>query len=293
MYYNPVQSPGQMISVDLMGPLPRSKQGATYLLVFQDCFTKWVELHPLRRATTKPIIEAFKSRILYRFGVPKILTSDNGSQFANKFFCSLAQEFGIQHRFTAPYSPQENPVERMNRVIGPMLAQYIESDQREWDRYLPEFMFAINTARHESTGYTPSMLTYGHELLPPLSIRARTANQEPEPTVTPSSYVGQLEKLKDLMTLARHNMDKAFTHQQRHYNLRRRPYRPQVNQWVYRKEHPLSKAGLFFSKKLAPKFSGPFKIYNIVSPVIVSLQDEEGRKCGTAHVKDLKPAPTP
>lgn len=295
MYYRHLQSPGQLISVDLMGPFPKSKKGHMYLLVFQDCFTKWVELHPLRRASTKPIIEAFKSRIIYRFGTPRTLISDNGSQFANRLFRSLADEFGIHHRFTAPYSPQENPVERTNRVIGPMLAQYVQEDQREWDRYLNEFMFAINTAKHESTGFSPSMLTYGREIPPPQSIRQRAVPVEeaadvPEtaPEMT-KEYVEELQKLTDLMTIAQQNLARAFQKQRHGYNLRHRPYRPTVGEWIYKKEHPLSSAGKYFSKKLAPKYTGPYQIKQIISPVILLLQNERGKVVGRVHVKDVKP----
>nr|XP_012234646.1 PREDICTED: uncharacterized protein K02A2.6-like [Linepithema humile] len=47
----PVIAPWQQASVDLIGPLPRSKQGHTWLLTILDRFSKWIEMVPLRRAT--------------------------------------------------------------------------------------------------------------------------------------------------------------------------------------------------------------------------------------------------
>ena len=46
-----VTQPWEMVSVELMGPKPRSDRGNTWLLVMQDRYTKWVELRALSKAT--------------------------------------------------------------------------------------------------------------------------------------------------------------------------------------------------------------------------------------------------
>ena len=46
-----VEQPWEMVAIDLVGPLPRSNSGHTWLLVMQDRCTKWMELKPLRKAT--------------------------------------------------------------------------------------------------------------------------------------------------------------------------------------------------------------------------------------------------
>ncbi|KMQ84715.1 reverse ribonuclease integrase [Lasius niger] len=47
----PVTASWQQVSIDLVGPLPRSNHGHTWLLTLQDRFTKRIEVAPLRRAT--------------------------------------------------------------------------------------------------------------------------------------------------------------------------------------------------------------------------------------------------
>jgi hypothetical protein len=42
--------PFQKISIDFVGPLPRSKKGSEYMLTVSDCFTRWLEAFPCRRA---------------------------------------------------------------------------------------------------------------------------------------------------------------------------------------------------------------------------------------------------
>ncbi|KAK9686546.1 hypothetical protein QE152_g37109 [Popillia japonica] len=58
--------------------------------------------------------------------------------------------------------------------IGPTVQScdwaHVGDDQRDWDIYLPQFAFAINTTRHETTGFTPAFLNFGRQLVPPKSL---------------------------------------------------------------------------------------------------------------------------
>jgi hypothetical protein len=40
-------APFERVALDLIGPLPPSRRGKVYLLVMQDCYSKWVETAPL------------------------------------------------------------------------------------------------------------------------------------------------------------------------------------------------------------------------------------------------------
>ena len=48
-----------------------------------------------------------------------------------------------------------------------MIASFIESNHKEWDKYIPQFHFTHNTSVHTVTGKTPAFLVYGRELQPP------------------------------------------------------------------------------------------------------------------------------
>lgn len=114
------EHPWEYVAIDLVGPLPRSNQGYTYLCVIQDKFPKWVEIQPLRQPKATNIVKALKERVIYRFGCPRTVISDNGSQFVGKEFTTLLNDLGINHQRTPPYAPQCNPVERANRVVETM-----------------------------------------------------------------------------------------------------------------------------------------------------------------------------
>lgn len=61
--YRVAKHPWQIISMDLLGPFPRSKNGNTSLLVISDWFTKYPRLIPLRNATAKNVVKNVESRI--------------------------------------------------------------------------------------------------------------------------------------------------------------------------------------------------------------------------------------
>jgi len=84
-----------------------------------------------------------------------------------------------------------------------MIAQYTGKNQRAWDRYLPEIQFAVNTATHGSTGYTPAFLNHGHELRTPGSPPSSRINRPP-------STSKRLEQLQAARELARINLAHAF-----------------------------------------------------------------------------------
>ena len=88
MHATNVTQPWEMISKDLVGPFPRSKAGNTHLLVSKDRFSKWVELHAMRKATARIICGTIKE-VCLRHGYPRTIVSDNGQQFASKEFKQL------------------------------------------------------------------------------------------------------------------------------------------------------------------------------------------------------------
>ena len=282
-----VRDAWETVSTDIVGPLPRSKKGNAYLVAFQDRLTKFVECRALRRATGATITQALRELVINRYGCPKAIMTDNGTEFNNKQFKGELETLGIQHYLTPPYTPQANPVERVNRVLKPMLAIYCDGNQRTWDEYLPELTYAINTSRHDSTGYTPAYLNFGRELRMPREDYPGDIDVTEQEL--PPEYMTRMKKLRDAQELARTNIARSATRQAHHYNLRRRDWSPPVGDKVMRREHPLSVATKGFAAKLAPRYSGPWTVVRKRSPQVCDLRGTTGRQLKRIHVKDLKP----
>ena len=79
----PISWPFAVWGLDIVGKLPKSVGGHEYLFVAVDKFTKWVEVMPVPRQTTQAAIK-FIEGIVYRFGVPNRIITDNGTQFTSR-----------------------------------------------------------------------------------------------------------------------------------------------------------------------------------------------------------------
>ena len=61
-----------------MGPFPVGTKQAKFLVVSIDYFTKWVEAEPLATISEKNVKSFVWKAVICRFGIPRVLISDNG-----------------------------------------------------------------------------------------------------------------------------------------------------------------------------------------------------------------------
>ena len=69
-----------------MGPFPTAVRQLKFLVVGIDYFTKWVKAEALAIITEKNVRSFVLRCIICRFGIPRVLISDNGRQFDNESF---------------------------------------------------------------------------------------------------------------------------------------------------------------------------------------------------------------
>ena len=79
-----------------------------YLVVAIEYFMKWIEDEPMVQIMTHKIQHFVWKNIVCRFGVPKRLVSDNGTQFASQQLGKLCSEVGIKQVFASVENPQTN-----------------------------------------------------------------------------------------------------------------------------------------------------------------------------------------
>ncbi len=120
--------------------------------------------------------------------------------------------------------PQTNLTERINWTLKTMIASYVQDHHRQWDKWLAEFRFAINTAWQESTRFTPAEVMLGRKLKGLLE-RAIPKPPDPDNPAYPT-----LEKSKKLLQTVQSNVERAQCKQRRYYNLHRRQVHFQVGE---------------------------------------------------------------
>jgi hypothetical protein len=97
--YEPIVKPWPFRGwgIDLIGQIyPSSSKGHKFILAATDYFTKWVEAISLKMAMPKDIIAFIKEHIVYRFGIPQMITTDQGTMFTCDEFKNFAASLGIK-----------------------------------------------------------------------------------------------------------------------------------------------------------------------------------------------------
>lgn len=284
-----VNAPWKMIAADLIGPLPRSMKGFKYLLVITDTFTKYSVLRPLRAATAKLVSQHLEDDIFMVYGVPAYIICDNGSEFIGRPVTDLARQYNIKILLNASRHPQANPAERVNRDIVTMLRAYVKDNHREWDKYINKIGFALRTAYHETTQYSPAFLNFGRELATAgAGFEVLNDGSMVPSTEDSRQYGDKLQELKNIYQEVADRLKDAHGQRARRYDLRRRPVHYRVGDVVLKRNYPQSDATKHFSAKLAPKYVGPFIVTEEVSPLVYTLADMKGKRIGNWHVADFK-----
>jgi transposase InsO family protein len=82
-----------------------------------DKFTKWVKAKPAASITIAKAVE-FINEIVYRFGAPNNIITDNGTQFTVREFRAFCADSSIKVNYASVSHPQSNgQVERSNGMI--------------------------------------------------------------------------------------------------------------------------------------------------------------------------------
>ncbi|GFY18127.1 retrovirus-related Pol polyprotein from transposon 412 [Trichonephila clavipes] len=194
---------------DCIKPLPESKDGKRWILIIEDCTTKWFELFALPNATAKECAITLIEEVLLRYGIPRRLIT--------------------------------NPVERKNRDLKPRLAILVQDKHDCWSEKLPFIRFALNTAKCETTGQTAAFLNFGRELRTPSEvvndIRVVIQNDNFVPEITP-----YLKKFAKFSTQIREVVEEQQD-SRKFYTDKKRKAAPtyQPGEHVFVASHPLSR----------------------------------------------------
>jgi hypothetical protein len=106
-------------ALDVIGQIkPKSSKDHKYILVGIDYFTKWIEAIPLPEVTQEVVIDFIQKYIVYRFGIPETITTDQGSVFTGRKMVKFTESTCFKLLTSTPYYAQANgQVEAANKNI--------------------------------------------------------------------------------------------------------------------------------------------------------------------------------
>ena len=259
----------ERIAVDIVGPLKRTRSGNKYIVCFTDYLTKWAEAFPIKRQTADVIASILVNKIIFRFGSPRTLLSDRGSQFLGRVVRQTCRLFKIKKANTTAYHPQcDGLVEKFNSTLIKMISKYCDANQQNWDEYIDSALFAYRTSPlTNSTHYTPFYMLYGREARNPSDINLHPKDFESNSL---EDHVARtVHGLNQAHEIARENLQKHQDHMKRYHDKAQNDVPFKVGDQVYLYS-PVVK--IHCSKKLSKFWKGPFVIVQKTSPVNYTLR---------------------
>ena len=154
-------SPWEIISINLIGPLPQSK-GKNTILVIVDQFSKMIHLFLIMDiVTSKGVTTIFCNSIFKLHGTPRKVISDQGPQFISSFMKDLYELLNIKANPSTAYHPQtDGQTEQINCEVKKYLWIYVNHRQTDWAEWLALTEFAPNPQTTSATSVSPFLLNY-------------------------------------------------------------------------------------------------------------------------------------
>ena len=193
-----------------------------------------MEAFLIRNKEAETVVKVIVEQVFCRFGVPVAHLSDQGKEVDGRIMREVCRLMDIDKLHTTPYKPSTNSaIERFHRTLNSMIGKVVNESQTDWDEQLPFVMAAYRASRHESTNYTPNMLTLGRETRALVDAVLNLPAVEPS-AATYDEYVERLQdRLRDAYALVRKELGRAAERNKRYYDLRVRPRRYAVSDCVY------------------------------------------------------------
>ena len=216
--------------------------------------------------------------IVTRFGVPRALVSDNGTQFDGNVFRAFCEELGIRNYYSTPAYPQCNgQAEISNKTLLSGIKKRLERSKGKWVEELPSVLWSYRTTPRRSTGQTPFSLAYGVEAVIPLEVGLPTIRS----AVFNTGLNDQtLAKDLDLIEERRETTLIKLTgyHQQlsRSYNKQVQPRAFKIGDLVLRKVLGATKN--LADGKLGSNWEGPYRITSQVGVGAYRLESVENQR---------------
>jgi transposase InsO family protein len=154
------------------------------VLTMIDQSTKWVEAVAITSQTGETVATVLLQTWICRFGVPRVLVTDNDPPLVGDVLTRIAGQLGIQKIRTTPYHPQGNaPVEAFHKTLNRRI-QYFENRNKlsavPFDVALQLILWAYRAVIHSTMGESPAYLVYGTDPRPPIDNDWRMVERAPE-----------------------------------------------------------------------------------------------------------------
>ena len=136
--------PFEAWGLNVIGPItPKSSTSDSYILTTTDCFFKWAEAIPLREVKKENLVDFIMTHIIYRYGIPRYIITDNDKSFFNNLMTSLCEKFKFVQRKSSMYNAPANALaEAFNKTLCNLLKKVVTKPKRDWHKKLGGALWA-------------------------------------------------------------------------------------------------------------------------------------------------------
>ena len=238
--------PMDFISMDLIGEFhPTSSQGNKYALTVICMLSDWTP-----DKTAPVVVKAYLKHVHHVFGPSQKILSDNGTEFSNKLFETVAKEIGVGHKiYSSPYRPQLNTrIEGFHSFLKTCLAKHV-SPNVEWDEVCTLATAAYNFLPNEHSRESTFFIMFGCDPRLPLAdlFQHRLRYLGTDETVL------SLQALQNMYLIIAENLRKARQKDTTGFDRKITPIQP--NQLVTLKVH--------IRRALDPKYKGTYRVIQV------------------------------
>ncbi|KAI1290446.1 Transposon Ty3-G Gag-Pol polyprotein [Halotydeus destructor] len=279
--------PFTMLGLDIivLKDHPTFSKKNKYIIVCRDYNTRYLFTQATVNMETITILKFLSNQVFCIIGYPKVVITDRARQFTSDQFRDTLAQWGVEHRLTSGYRPQTNGlVERTNHTIKEMMSSMVSEGHKNWDIYLPIVTYAINTAKHEVTKFSPFYLVFGYVPRDPIDNRIGREDY------FPATHFKELpDKTAERLQLARDLALQRLFNWAEKIELETEPKRL-VPRFVEGEEvlklQPIKPAGKV--KGFWKPYDGPYRVVKMTHPNVYVIKRENEEEEYIVNVDNLK-----
>lgn len=268
------------IHIDLYGPLS-TDDGKNFILVAVCSASKYAIFVPLENKTPEQVAQALFDHWFTKFGIPRILVSDSGTEFKNKLLKALCNELNIDQRFISVQMPRVNgQAEQQMKGLTKYLKAFTQERPLDWKSHLSALQWSYNTSVNKATKASPFSLLYGLDARSPIN-NLNFINRKFYGEDYQTSLMKRLQTARKIAFENNENYKMAY---KKYFDKSVHSKTWNEGQLVWLHQPELCKV----NPKLTSAFMGPYVILEIVNIHTVVIQHLATKKTKVVNVNRLR-----
>lgn len=250
------------IYIDIVGPLPITYGGNRYILTIIDDLSRFFDAYAIPNAEANTVAKIFCEEFICRYRIPKVVVSDQGSNFMSQVFKKCCKFLNIKKLETTAYHPQANGIlERSHGPLKAYLRSFSQHDQLNWDNFIRSAVFVHNNTQHSGSKITPNDCLFGFTAQIPTNIK-----KQPTPVYNTEDYFYELSnKLRTARQIARENLSKSKEKSKHYYDNYTNPLSLKIGDKVLIKNEAKKNS-------LDETYKGPYEVIEINNDLNTTIQ---------------------